>query len=136
MFILKKLQKKPYKKKKISINNKLKNSLCGTYYIKALENGNITFKQLEAMRKVLSKDLKKISKIWIRIKPKMPITLKLGDKRMGKGKGDILNNIFKVYAGSVLFEIEGFNKKKIIILLKVAKKKLPIKTKLLLKKSL
>ena len=59
----------------------------------------------------------------------MPVTAKVGDKRMGKGKGDVIANVFKVRSGFILFEVEGHNKKTIIEVLSLAKKKLPIKMK-------
>ena len=51
---------------------------------------------------------------------------------MGKGKGVPVLKIFKIRCGMLLFEIEGLKTKIIINLLKTAKKKLPIKTKVVL----
>jgi len=130
MQLLKKTQKKPHKLIKINKNSNLSKSVCGTFYVKSLENCNLTSKQIESFRRTLIKDLKKTIKIWIRIKPNKGLTCKLGDKRMGKGKGEYSLSIFKVYVGTVLFEVEGHNVKLIDMCLKIAKKKLPIKSKI------
>jgi ribosomal protein L16/L10AE len=46
---------------------------------------------------------------------------------MGKGKGEVISRIFKVRCGMVLFEVEGNNSQAIVDLLKKAKKKIPVK---------
>jgi len=125
-------QKNPIKGLYKSRNNKNSKIVFGTIGLKSLENGYVSFKHLESTRRVLSRHLKKIAKIWIRINPKIPVTLKLGDKRMGKGKGDPVTEIFKVHVGMILFEIEGNNYQVIEELLKKAQKKLPVKTKVIL----
>ena len=50
---------------------------------------------------------------------------------MGKGKGDIISRIFKVRSGMIIFEVEGISSKIIIDLLKKAKKKFPVKMKII-----
>ena len=92
----------------------------------------ISFKHLESARKVLSRRLKKIARVWIRINPTLPATCKVGDKRMGKGKGEVISRIFKVRCGMVLFEVEGSNSQAIVELLKKAKKKIPVKMKVVI----
>jgi large subunit ribosomal protein L16 len=111
-------------------NNKNSKIIYGSFGLKSLENGLINARHIEATRRILSRKLKKIAKIWIRIKPLQFVTSKAGDKRMGKGKGAPLIKIFKVRCGLVLFEIEGSNSKINLALLKKAKKKLPFKIKI------
>lgn len=112
-------------------NNKNSKIIYGSFGLKSLENGLVSFKHIESARRVLSKKLKKIAKIWIRINPQSSVTSKTGDRRMGKGKGDIISRIFKVRSGMVIFEIEGTSSKIIIDLLKKAKKKFPVKMKII-----
>lgn len=132
----KRFHKNPIKKIISRRNSKNSQVIWGIVGLKSLENGLITLEQLESLRKVLSKKLKKNSKLWIRINPTMTKTLKLGDKRMGKGKGVPVTKIFKVIKGNVIVEIESFFFKTVISLLRRAKKKLPIKLKIVYKKSL
>lgn len=127
----KKFQKKSIKGLFRNRNNKCTKVMFGSFGLRSLENGYITSKILESTRRILSKKLKKIAKIWIRIKPNIFITSKTGDRRMGKGKGTPLLKIFKVSCGMVLFEVEGLNSQIICELLKKAKKKLPLKMRLL-----
>ena len=124
----KKLHKNKIKMKK---KNKIKSIMFrfGTYGIKALENGRLTYNQIESTRKIISKKIKKISKIWIRININIPITTKTSGIRMGRGVGTISYWITKIKTGQILFEISNikflFAKNTLIS----AKKKLAIKTK-------
>jgi large subunit ribosomal protein L16 len=52
---------------------------------------------------------------------------------MGKGKGNVSFFVCKVKKGQILFEISGFNKEFSKIILMAGAKKLPIKTKFLIK---
>lgn len=124
-------QKRPMKGLYRNRNNKSSKIVYGKYGLKSLENGFISFKHLESARKVLSRRLKKIAKVWIRINPTMPVTSKVGDKRMGKGKGEVISRIFKVRCGMVLFEVEGNNNQAIFDLLNKSSKKIPVKMKVI-----
>ena len=55
---------------------------------------------------------------------------------MGKGKGIPVTKVFKVVKGTVVVEIESFFLNSVLILLRRAKKKLPIKLKIVYKKGL
>lgn len=67
--------------------NKNYEAFFGTYVLKSLEKGQITPNQIEAVRKILSKEIKKFGKIWIRIFSTIIRTSKPAEVRMGKGKG-------------------------------------------------
>ena len=82
----------------------------GTYGLKALEPGWITARQIEASRIVISRIVRKVGKMWIRIFPDKPITAKPAETRMGKGKGSFDHWVCVVKPGRILFEIEGVNK--------------------------
>lgn len=127
-------QRRPMKGLYRNRNNKSSKIVYGSFGLKSLENGFISFKHLESARKVLSRRLKKIAKVWIRINPTMPMTAKVGDKRMGKGKGEVISRIFKVRCGMILFEVEGTNSQAIVELLKKAGKKIPIQMRVVLVK--
>lgn len=99
------------KEKKGKIKGTVLDSIrFGSFGIKTLSSGSITAKQIESCRRVISKKIKGIGKLWIRIFPDTPITLKPNASRMGKGKGDVSHWVAKVNAGKILYEIEGVSK--------------------------
>ena len=81
----------------------------GTYGLKALEPGWITSRQIEATRVSISRRVRKLGKMWIRIFPDKPITKKPAETRMGKGKGSPEYWVSVVKPGRILFEIDGLD---------------------------
>ncbi len=102
----------------------------GTFGLKAMEPGWITARQIEASRIVISRVVRKVGKMWIRIFPDKPITAKPAETRMGKGKGSLDHWVSVIKPGRVLFEIEGVNREMAEEAFRNAGHKLPIKTKL------
>ena len=102
----------------------------GTYGLKALEPGWITSRQIEATRVSISRRVRKVGRMWIRIFPDKPITKKPAETRMGKGKGSPEYWVSVVKPGRILFEIEGVDKEMAEEAFRNASHKLPIKTKL------
>jgi len=100
----------------------------GTYGLKAMEAGWITARQIEASRIVISRIVRKVGKMWIRIFPDKPITAKPAETRMGKGKGALDYWIANVKPGRILFEVEGIDRSMAEEAFKNAGHKLPIKT--------
>lgn len=105
---LKKLKKEKRGKLK---GKKIDNLNFGTFGIKAITKGNLTSKQIEMCRRIISKRIKGIGKLWIKVFPKVPITSKPKSVRMGKGKGDISHWVCKIKPGKILYEIDGVQKK-------------------------
>lgn len=99
--------------------------------LQALENGRITSKQLESVRKVLVRKLQRQGKIWFMVFPQHAVTAKAGEVRMGRGKGKIRHWVCRVKRGQILIEIGGVSKEKANEAFSFAKKKLPITTKIL-----
>ncbi len=106
------------------------NVAFGTYGLKALEAGWITARQIEASRIVISRIVRKLGKMWIRIFPDKPVTAKPAETRMGKGKGTLEYWVASVKPGRILFEIEGVDRAMAEEAFRNAGHKLPIKTKL------
>ena len=102
----------------------------GTYGLKAMEAGWITARQIEASRIVISRMVRKLGKMWIRIFPDKPITAKPAETRMGKGKGTLDYWIANVKPGRIIFEVEGVDRSMAEEAFKNAGHKLPIKSKL------
>ncbi|MDD3294198.1 MAG: 50S ribosomal protein L16 [Candidatus Cloacimonadota bacterium] len=102
----------------------------GDYGLVALEDAWITSRQIEAARIAITRHMKRIGKVWIRIFPDKPVTKKPAETRMGKGKGAPEYWVAVVLPGRVLFEIEGVDVKIAKEAMRLAAHKLPIKTRL------
>ena len=101
----------------------------GEFGLKALADGWITSRQIEAARIALTRKVKRGGKIWIRVFPDKPITKKPAEVRMGKGKGAPEMWVAVVKPGRVLFELEGVPEELAREAIRLAGHKLPIKTK-------
>ena len=108
----------------------------GSYGLKAMEPGWITARQIEASRVTISRFVRKVGKMWIRIFPDKPITAKPLETRMGKGKGSPEYWVSNVKPGRILFEVEGIPRDVAHKAFKNAGSKLPIKTKLVARRGL
>ena len=101
----------------------------GVYGLKAMEAGWITSRQIEAARITISRRIRKLGRMWIRIFPDKPITKKPAETRMGKGKGTPEYWVAVVKPGRILFEIDGLDEKEAEETFRLCSYKLPIKTK-------
>jgi large subunit ribosomal protein L16 len=101
----------------------------GTYGLKALEAAWITSRQIEAARVAITRHVKRGGKLWIRIFPDKPVTIKPAETRMGKGKGNPEYWVAVVKPGRVMFELEGVSVDIAKEAMRLAAYKLPIKTK-------
>lgn len=103
----------------------------GDYGLIALEDAFITSRQIEAARIAITRHMKRLGKVWIRIFPDKPITKKPAETRMGKGKGAPEYWVAVVRPGRVLFELEGVDIKIAKEAMRLAAHKLPIKTRVI-----
>ena len=111
------------------------NSLAyGDYGLVALEHKWITNRQIEAARVALTRHIRRGGKVWIRVFPDMPYTKKPAETRMGKGKGNPEFWVAVVKPGTVMFEIAGIDSGLGHEAMKLAGHKLPIKTKVLMRR--
>ena len=108
----------------------------GSYGLKAIEPGWITARQIEASRIVISRVVRKVGKMWIRIFPDKPITAKPAETRMGKGKGSLEYWVANIKPGRILFEIDGVNRAMAEEAFRNAGHKLPLKTKIVERRSM
>ncbi|TZE82727.1 50S ribosomal protein L16 [Calorimonas adulescens] len=100
----------------------------GEFGLQALEPAWITSAQIEAARVAMTRYIKRGGKVWIKIFPDKPITKKPAETRMGSGKGAPEYWVAVVKPGRVLFEIGGVSEETAKEALRLAKYKLPIKT--------
>jgi len=113
--------------------SRLTNLSFGNYGLKSLEAHWVTSRQIEAARRVLTRYITKGGKIWIRIFPDKPVTIKGGEIPMGKGKGSVDHYVVVVKPGMILFEMDGVSLEMANEAMKSASHKLPIKCKFIKK---
>ena len=101
----------------------------GDFALQALEPCWITSRQIEASRRAMTRYIRRGGKIWIRIFPDKPITMRPAETRMGSGKGSPEFWVAVVKPGRILFEIAGVNEETAREAMRLADSKLPIKTK-------
>jgi len=94
-----------------------------------LEPERITSRQIEAARKAITRHLKRVGKLWIRIFPDIPVSKKPAEVRMGSGKGTPEFWVCRVKPGKIMFELDGVNEELAKGAFERAAAKLPIKTK-------
>jgi large subunit ribosomal protein L16 len=79
----------------------------GEYGLQALENVQVTAKQIEAGRVAAGHYLRREGRVFIRIFPHKPVSAKPLEVRMGSGKGEPEYWCAEVKPGTMLFEISG-----------------------------
>lgn len=101
----------------------------GEYGLKAMQPERITARQIEAARRAISRHVKRVGRMWIRIFPDVPVTRKPAEVRMGSGKGSVEFWAARVQPGRIMFEIDGVSEEVAREAFDRASAKLPIKTK-------
>src|SRR5579863_264413 len=102
----------------------------GTYGLKALEPDRLSARQIEAARRAITRAMKRTGRVWIRIFPDVPVSLKPAEVRMGSGKGSPEFWVCRVAPGRIMFEIDGVAEALAREALTLGAAKLPIKTKM------
>ncbi|MBX3503008.1 MAG: 50S ribosomal protein L16 [Alphaproteobacteria bacterium] len=107
----------------------------GEYGLKALEPERVTARQIEAARRAITRHMKRAGRVWIRIFPDLPVSLKPAEVRMGSGKGSPEFWACRIKPGRVMFEIGGVPVNVAKEAFDLAAAKLPIKTKFIARMS-
>lgn len=105
----------------------------GDFGLQALEPCWITARQIESGRRVLTRYVKRGGKLWIRMFPDKPVTMRPAGSRMGSGKGAPDYWVAVVHPGKILYEMKGIPETMARQALRIAAYKMPIKTKFLVK---
>jgi large subunit ribosomal protein L16 len=79
----------------------------GAYGMKAVEPGRVTARQIEAARRAISRHIRRVGRVWIRIFPDVPVSSKPAEVRMGSGKGTPEFWVARVKPGRIMFELDG-----------------------------
>jgi len=101
----------------------------GDYGIKALENGWITNRQIEAARIAMTRKIKRGGKVWINVFPDKAYTKKPAETRMGSGKGSPEGWVAVIKPGRVMFELAGVPEPLAKEALRLAGQKLSVRSK-------
>lgn len=120
--------RKTFRGKRTGISIRGSNLDFGSYGLKALTDGWVGSRQIEAARRAIMHYLKRGGRLWIRIFPDKPITKKPPETRMGSGKGDVAEYVAVVRPGRILFEMEGITRDQAKEALRLASAKLPVQT--------
>ncbi len=102
----------------------------GTYGLKALEPERITARQIEAARRAITRAMKRTGRVWIRIFPDVPVSIKPAEVRMGSGKGSPEFWVVRVAPGRIMFELDGVAPETARDALTLGAAKLPIRTRI------
>lgn len=100
----------------------------GQFGLKALEPERVTARQIEAARRAITRHMKRVGRVWIRIFPDVPVSDKPTEVRMGKGKGAPDYWACRVKPGRVMFELDGVTEEIAREALRLGAAKLPIRT--------
>lgn len=100
----------------------------GAYGLRALESRWVTARQIEAARRAMTRSIQRGGKVWIRVFPDKPVTVKGNEIRMGGGKGSVDHFVVVVRPGTVLFEMDGVARDVATHAMRLAASKLPIHT--------
>src|ERR1700752_2654835 len=79
----------------------------GAWGGKAGEPARVTARQIEAARRAITRHMKRVGKVWIRIFPDVPVSKKPAEVRMGSGKGSPELWVARVKPGRIMFELDG-----------------------------
>ena len=105
----------------------------GEFALQATSCGYISNRQIESARIAINRKAKRGGRVWIKIFPDKTLTKKPAEVRTGKGKGSPESWVAVVRPGRVLFEIGGLDEEICLAALRLAKYKLPVKTKVIRK---
>ncbi len=103
----------------------------GNFGLKAMESGRLNSRQIESARRTITNFIKREGRLWIRVFPDKPVTLRPPETTMGGGKGSVDHYIFVVRPGRIIFEMDAAVPATAREALRLAGYKLPFKTKII-----
>jgi large subunit ribosomal protein L16 len=100
----------------------------GEFGLKAVTPAWVTSRQIEAARRAMARYTKRGGKIWIRIFPDKPVTMKGLEVPMGGGKGGVDHYVAIVRPGTVVFEMDGVQPEAAREAMRLASHKMPFRS--------
>jgi large subunit ribosomal protein L16 len=111
--------------------------MFGDFGLVAMEPSWVTARQIESVRVTISRQLKKVGQLYLRMFPDKPVSKKPIETRMGKGKGSPEFWVAVIKRGRVIVELGGgLTEAEAKGILRNAAYKLPIKTRFVTKADL
>ncbi|CAN6453965.1 unnamed protein product [Victoria cruziana] len=109
------------------------NRICfGRYVLQELEPAWITSRQIEAGHQAMSRYARRGRKIWIRIFPDKPVTLRPAETQMGSGKGSPEYWVSIVKPDRILYEMGRVSETIARAAMEIVACKMPIRTKFII----
>jgi large subunit ribosomal protein L16 len=102
----------------------------GTVRIDSLQSARLTAKQIESSRQSISRRIKRLGTLQLKVFPDLAVSSKPTEVRMGKGKGAVEFWACKVRPGTTIFEISGAERDIAVKALKSGASKLPVQVKI------
>ncbi len=100
----------------------------GTFGLQATEPSWVTSRQIEAARRAVVRYVQRGGKLWVRIFPDKPVTMRAAETRMGSGQGNVEHWVAVVKPGRIIFEIAGIDEIQAREAFRLAAHKLPMGT--------
>jgi large subunit ribosomal protein L16 len=100
----------------------------GDFGLKCTDRGRLTARQIEAARRAVTRHLKRVGRVWIRVFPDVPVSRKPAEVRMGSGKGTPEYWVARIHPGRIMFEIDGVPRNIAEEAFELAAAKLSVKT--------
>ena len=98
----------------------------GSYGLAVGANIKLTGRELESMRKVVSRTMNRNGALYMRVFPHLPVTKKPVGTRMGGGKSGVEYWVSPVNKGTIILEVDNVSEEVAIEALNKAKCKLSI----------
>nr|YP_009548006.1 ribosomal protein L16 [Pellaea truncata]AYW14552.1 ribosomal protein L16 [Pellaea truncata] len=108
----------------------------GKFALQALEPAWITARQIEAGRRAITRHARRGGKLWIRVFPDKPITMRPAETRMGSGKGSPEYWVAVIKPGRIIYELGGVSEDVAETAMLMAAHKMPIPTRLVISNKL
>lgn len=128
--------RKAFRGKRTGVASRTNKLSFGSFGLKAMEDGWISSRQIEAARRAMTRYTQRGGRIWIRIFPDKPVTKHPAESRMGSGKGDVEGYVAVIRPGNVLFEIGAVTEEVAREAIRLAAHKLPVKTRFVSKEEI
>nr|QJQ37076.1 ribosomal protein L16 [Pyrrosia angustissima] len=103
----------------------------GKFALQALEPAWITARQIEAGRRSITRYARRGGKLWIRIFPDKPVTMRPAETRMGSGKGSPEYWVSAIKPGRIIYELSGVSEDVAKIAMARAGHKMPVPTQII-----
>ena len=100
----------------------------GAFGLKATTAARVTARQIEAARRAITRHIRRVGRVWIRIFPDVPVSSKPAEVRMVKGKGAPEFWVCRVKPGRIMFELDGVPRDLAEEAFRLAAMKLPVDT--------